>query len=78
MYGSLENFRMVRNGPPIGERVDDRVDTGAVGQAGVDHRRRLVDATADLAHDLVDDAPEVRLVDELHVASCSSLPLRST
>ena len=63
-YGSLENFRMVRNGPADGERVDDRVDAGAVGQAGVDHGLGLVDAAADLAHDLVDDAPEVGLVDE--------------
>ena len=46
------------------QRRDDRVDAGAVGQAGVDHRRRLVDAAADLADDLVDDPPQVRLVVE--------------
>ena len=47
--------------------MHDHVHTGAVGETGVAHRVRLVDATADLAHDLVDDAPGVRLVDELHV-----------
>ena len=67
LYGSFANFRMVMNGPPMDERVHDDVHTGAVGQTGVDHRVRLVDAPADLAHDLVDDAAEVRLVDELHV-----------
>jgi hypothetical protein len=46
------------------EGMDDRVDAGTVRKAGVDHRRRLVDATTDLAHDLVDDAAEVGLVDE--------------
>ena len=69
MYGSLENRRIVRNGPPIATGWIDRVDTGAVGQTGVDHRRRLVDATADLAHDLVDRAPQVVLVDELDVGA---------
>ncbi len=47
------------------QRRDDRVDAAAVGQARVDHRRGLVDAPADLRHDLVDDAPQVRLVGEL-------------
>ena len=47
-----------------GERRDDRVHTGAVGQAGVDHRRRLVDAAADVGDDLVDDAADVGGVDE--------------
>ena len=40
------------------ERRDDRVDAGAVGEAGVDHRRRLVDAPADRGHDLVDHLAE--------------------
>ena len=44
---------------------DDGVDAGAVGQAGVDQRAGLVDATADPADDLVDDAPQVRLAGEL-------------
>ena len=48
-----------------GQRVHDAVDAGAVGQTGVHHRVRLVDAPADLAHDLVDDAPQVGLVGEL-------------
>jgi hypothetical protein len=58
--------------------VDDRVDTGAVGQAGVHHRLGLVDATADLAHDLVDDASQVRLVHEAGAGRFSTLPERST
>ena len=47
--------------------MHDDVHTGAVGETGVDHGVGFVDAAADLAHDLVDDAPEVGLVDELHV-----------
>ena len=46
------------------ERRDDRVDAAAVGEARVDHRRRLVDAAADLRHDLVQDPAQVRLVVE--------------
>ena len=46
------------------ERRDDRVDAAAVGQAGVHHRARLVDASADLADDLVDRAAQVGLVGE--------------
>ena len=43
-----------------GDRRDDRVDAGAVGQAGVDHRAGLVDAAADPADDLVDGAAQVQ------------------
>ena len=46
------------------ERRDDGVDAAAVGQARVDHRRRLVDAAADLGDHLVDDPAQVRLVVE--------------
>ena len=49
------------------QRRDDGVDARAVGQARVDHRRGLVDAAADAADDLVDDAQQVRVVDELGV-----------
>ena len=52
---------------PEGERRDDRVDAAAVGKAGVDHRRSLVDAATDLRDDLVDDAHHVRVVDEADV-----------
>ena len=48
------------------ERMDDRVDTRAVRQARVDHRRRLVDAPSDLGDHPVDDAAEVRVVREAH------------
>ena len=59
------NFRIVSSG---GERKrrDDRVHAAPVREARVDHRRRLVDAPADLRHDLVDDAAQVRLVREAH------------
>ena len=46
------------------ERRDDGVDPGAVGQAGVDHGRGLVDAAADLADDALDDPPQVVLGQE--------------
>ena len=50
-------------------RVDHRVDARAVEQSGVDHRRRLVDAPADLADDLVDRPAQVVLVDELDIGA---------
>ena len=46
------------------ERRDHGVDARAVGQAGVDHRARLVDAAADPGDDLVDRASQVALVGE--------------
>ena len=46
------------------DRRHDRVDAAAVGEARVDHRARLVDPPTDLRHDLVDGAPQVRLVDK--------------
>jgi hypothetical protein len=49
----LANFRIVRNGPPM-----------ASGWTGVHHGRRLVDAAAHLAHDLVDDPAQVADVHE--------------
>jgi hypothetical protein len=48
--------------PDEGQGRDDRVDAGAVGQAGVDHRRRLVDAATDRGDDPVDDAHDVVVV----------------
>ena len=44
---------------------DDGVDSGAVGQPGVDHRRRLVDAPAHAGDHLLDDLAELALVDEV-------------
>src|SRR5207344_681225 len=44
------------------QRRDDGIDTGTVGQAGVDHRGRLVDASADRGDDPVDDAHDVVVV----------------
>ena len=43
---------------------NDGVYTGAVGQAGVDHRRRLVDAPPDTGNDAVDDLQQVTIVAE--------------
>ena len=57
--GSVANFRMVSMRAVEGDRRDDRVDTRAVGQAGVHQRAGLVDAAADATHDLVDGAPQV-------------------
>ena len=48
------------------QRRDDRVHARAVRQAGVDHRRALVDAAADARHDAVDDLQQVRVVAEDH------------
>ena len=50
------------HGSDQGQRRDDRVDAGAVGQAGVDHRARLVDAAADRGDDPIDDAHDVVVV----------------
>ena len=65
--GLAANFRMVMTGPTSDSGGNDRVDAGAVGQAGVDHRRRLVDAAADRGDDPVDDAHDVVVVLEDHV-----------
>jgi hypothetical protein len=45
-----------------GERRDDGVHTRTIGQAGVDHRARFVDAAADRTHDALDDAQQVLVV----------------
>jgi hypothetical protein len=52
------------HGPVERERRDDRVDARAVGEARVDHWRRLVHAPADAAHDAVDHRQQVRVVAE--------------
>jgi hypothetical protein len=44
--------------------MDDGVDTGAVGEPGVDHGCCLIDSSADLTDDLVDDPAEVDPIDE--------------
>ena len=44
------------------QRRNDGVDARAVGQSGVDHRRRVVQAAADRAQDLVDDVQDVAVV----------------
>ena len=46
------------------QRRNDRVDARSVGRAGVHHRRRFVDAPADLRDDLVDDPQQVPVVAE--------------
>ena len=74
--GEAENFRMVITGSDEGQRRDDGVDAGAVGQAGVDHRRRLVNAAADRRDDPVDDAHDVVVVLEDDVRELER-PLRS-
>ena len=68
---------MVSVGPVERQRRDDRVDAGAVGQAGVDQRRGLVDAPADPGDDAVDDPAQVLVGDEAD-GGAVSLPARST
>src|SRR5262249_38210038 len=46
---------------------NDRVDTAAVGQPGVHHRRGFVHTAADLRHDTIDDLQQVVVVAELDV-----------
>ena len=58
------NFRIVRSGPES-ESGAMIAFTRDPSEARVDHRRRLVDASPDLRHDLVDDAAQVRLVVKL-------------
>jgi len=46
------------------ERRNDGIDAGAIGEAGVHHGRRLVDAAADAGDDALDDLHEVLVVFE--------------
>ena len=55
------------DGAVQGERRNDGVDAGAVRQAGIHHRRRFIDAPADLRHDAVDDLQQMVVVAELDV-----------
>jgi hypothetical protein len=60
LSASRRNFRMDRCGPSS-QRLDDRVDAGAVGQP-VDHGRGIVDPAADRGHDPVDHLEQVPVV----------------
>ncbi len=53
-------------GPVQGQRRDDGVDPGAVGQAGVHHGRGVVDPASHGGDDPVDDLHEVLVVAEPH------------
>ena len=53
--------------PDQRQRRDDRVDARAVGQAGVDPRAGLVDASAERGDDPVDDPEDVLVVQETRV-----------
>src|SRR5437870_12929919 len=64
LEGVLGELAHGEEGSADGKGMDHGVDAGAVREAGVDHGCGLVDAPADLGHDLVDDPPEVILVDE--------------
>jgi len=48
-----------------GDGRDGGVDAGAIGQAGVDQRRRFIDAAAYAGNDFLDDAQQVGVVFEL-------------
>ena len=56
-------------GPVERQRLDDRVDAGAVGQARVHHGRGVVDAPADGRDDPVDHLQQVTVVLEHHVGA---------
>ena len=47
-----------------GQRRNDGVDARAIGQAGVDHGRRFIDAAADARDDALDDLHQVLIVFE--------------
>src|SRR5439155_17247215 len=51
-----------------GEGCDHRVHARAVGQTGVDHRRRFVDTTTERRHDAVDHTQHVLLGEEARVS----------
>src|SRR5262249_10834384 len=45
-----------------GERRNDGIDTGTVGQAGIHHGRRFVDAPSDAGNNALNDLHEVNIV----------------
>ena len=53
---------MDSSGPVNGERRNDGVDTRAVGQTRINHRRAFVDSPADAAHDAVDHPKQMLVV----------------
>ena len=55
---------MERQAPSRGERRNNRVHAGAIGQAGIHHGRRLIDAPAHARNDALDDLHEVLVVFE--------------
>ena len=69
---------MVRNGPPMASGWITALTREPSGRRASTMGVGLVDAPADLAHDLVDDAAQVRLVDEAWRWSSRCLPARST
>ena len=50
------------------DRRNGRIDARAIGQAGVDERRRLIHAPAHARHHFLDNAQQVRVILELHRA----------
>ena len=72
--GLAPKRRMETHGAVQRQRRNDRIDTRAVGHAGIDHRAGFVDAAADLRDDAVDDLHQVVVVAErdvglLHLAA---------
>ena len=62
--GRWPKRRIESTGPSQGQRRNDRVHAAAVGQAGIDHRRMLVDAAADAGDDPLNDLQQVLVVGE--------------
>ena len=71
------NLRMVSAGPSTASGGMIGVHAGAVGEAGVDHRRRLVDAAADRRDDAVDHPAQVSS-DTNRASVVCERPARST
>src|SRR5713226_9188611 len=67
LVGVARELPDCEQGPIERQRANDRVDTGAVGEAGIAERRALVDAAADCADDELDDVEQLVLIDELDV-----------
>ena len=69
VHGSLENFRIVSTEPCRASGGMMAFDAGAVGEAGVDHRRGLVDPATHGRDDLVDHGAVLDVVAERQVGA---------
>ena len=61
-----------------GERRNDGINAGTVGEPSVYHRRGFIDAASNGGNDAIDDAHQVSVIAKLNVGGISRSPLRST